>query len=125
MVIVLVYWKILRGQEEDFKTYWRSAFPVKDRSGLVGEFLSEPTGHEAYPWVTADLRSGNDDFTTFINVGLWRDAETFHEQIGRYFDPARGKLDFEYELRTRALLTPHCWRIGEWPISAGDSQSVE
>ena len=46
MVIVLVYWKIKKGCEEAFKTHWRSGLPVNDRSGLVGEFLSQPTGHE-------------------------------------------------------------------------------
>lgn len=125
MVIVLVYWRILKGQEEDFKSYWRSELSVADRSRLSGEFLSEPTGHETYPWVTADIRSGSDDFTAFINVGLWRDAEAFHEQIGQYFDPAKGKLDFEYELRTRALLTPHCWRLGTWPLPTIDSEGVK
>ena len=52
MEVVFVHWKILNGQEEEFKRYWRSALPVGDRSGLIGEFLSEPTGHEKYDWVT-------------------------------------------------------------------------
>ena len=43
--------------------------PVNDRTGLVGEFLSQPTGHEKYDWVTWDLRSTGTS-TIFINVGL-------------------------------------------------------
>jgi hypothetical protein len=35
---------------------------------MVGEFLSEPTGREKFPWVTEDLRNG--DASRFINVGL-------------------------------------------------------
>jgi len=52
MQIVFVDWRIIKGQESDFKEFWRSAIPVKDRSQMAGEFLSEPTGHETFPWVT-------------------------------------------------------------------------
>jgi hypothetical protein len=119
MEVVFVHWKIFKGQEEQFKQHWRTGLPVNDRSGLVGEFLSEPTGHEKYDWVTWDLR-GTSEFTVFINVGLWADANTFHEQIGKYFNLAKGKLQFEYELRTRALLTPTCWRMGDWRLPIHD-----
>jgi hypothetical protein len=48
MEIVLVHWKVIRGRDGDFKERWRSGLPVNDRTGLIGEFLSEPTGHEKY-----------------------------------------------------------------------------
>ena len=123
MQVVFVHWKILKGREEEFKHYWRIALPVDDRSGLVAEFLSEPSGHQKYEWVTWDLR-GTEEFTVFINIGIWANAETFHEQIGRYFNPAKGKLEFEYELRTRALLTPKCWRMGDSHMPVHDSGGV-
>ena len=123
MEIVFVHWKILRGREDEFKTYWRSGLPVDDRTGLIGEFLSEPTGHEKYDWVTWDLR-GTNEFTVFINVGLWFDAGTFHEQIGKYFNSEKGKLAFEYELRRRALLSPSCWRMGDAGLPVHDSGGV-
>jgi hypothetical protein len=102
--------------------YWREAVPVEDRSMMVGEFLSEPTGNEKFPWVTEDLR--NRDASRFINVGLWASAEAFHMQIARYFDPAAGKRSFEFELRRRALLTPACWRMGDWQLPIHDSEGV-
>ncbi len=89
---------------------------------MVGEFLSEPTGHELYEWITWDLRAAN--AKKFINVGLWADADAFHDQIGRYFNPTAGKMPFEVELRRRALLTPAGWRMGNWHLPDHDSEGV-
>ena len=122
MQIVLVDWLIKKGQEPNFMTYWKTTLPVKDRSKMVGEFLSEPTGHETFPWVTWDLRK--DEATRFINVGLWATAEDFHAQIGAYFDPAKGPLDFEFRLRRRALLTPSSWRMGDWKLPSEDDAGI-
>jgi hypothetical protein len=122
MQIVFVDWLIIKGQEKKFKDYWKAALPVEDRSMMVGEFLSEPTEHEKYNWVTWDLR--RDEATRFINIGLWASAEAFHDQIGRYFNPAKGKEDFEFKLRRRALLTPACWRMGDWALPIHDSGGV-
>ena len=120
--IILVDWLIIKGTEPDFKKYWKEAVPVEDRSLMAGEFLSEPDGHVKFPWVTEDLRHG--DASRFINVGLWASAEAFQKQIARYFDPAAGKLPFEFELRRRALLTPACWRVGDWRLPIRDSDGV-
>jgi hypothetical protein len=91
MEIVFVHWRILKGREEKFLDYWKTGLPVNDRKGLVGEFLSQPSGHEKYNWITWDLRSSSGE-TTFINVGMWADPDEFHDQIGRYFNPVGGKL---------------------------------
>lgn len=123
MQIVLVDWKIIPGQEDQFLQEWRSGLPVNDRSRMVGEFLSRVTRDERYPWITWDL-TGDGNFARFINVGLWADAESFHEQIARYFNPAGGKKHFEFELRRRALLSPACWRMGDWPLPNHDSGGV-
>ncbi len=122
MQIVLVDWFIKKGQESDFKAFWKCALPVEDRSMMIGEFLSEPTGHEKFEWVAWDLRKA--DATRFINVGLWASAEAFHDQIGRYFNPAGGEKPFEFKLRRRALLTPACWRMGDWRLPIHDSGGV-
>jgi hypothetical protein len=123
MEIVFVHWRILKGREEKFLDYWKTGLPVNDRKGLVGEFLSQPSGHEKYNWITWDLRSSSEE-TTFINVGMWADPDEFHDQIGRYFNPAGGKLSFEFEIRKRALLTPQCWRMGDWKLPTHDSEGV-
>jgi hypothetical protein len=89
---------------------------------LLIQIVALHTGHEKFPWVTEDLRNGG--ASRFINVGLWASAEAFHEQIARYFDPAAGKRSFEFELRRRALLTPACWRVGDWRLPIRDSSGV-
>ena len=123
MHVVFVDWRITKGKEDDFKKHWKAALPIEDRSRMVGEFLCEPTGHEQFPWITWDLRS-EEGVIRFINVGLWADAEAFHDQVGKYFDPATGKLPFEFALRRRALLTPRCWRMGDWSLPIHDSGGV-
>lgn len=122
MQIVFVDWLITKGQEKEFKSYWKSALPIEDRSLMVGEFLNEPTGHEQFDWVTWDLR--DIQATRFINVGLWASAEAFHDQVGRYFNPAGGLLPFESRLRRRALLNPVCWRMGDWSLPIHDTGGV-
>lgn len=123
MVIVFVHWQITKEREKEFFEHWKSGLPVNDRAGLVGEFLCQPSGPEKYDWVTWDLRS-TDTCTIFINVGMWAEAEAFHEQIGQYFNPAGSKLSFEYAIRKRALLTPKCWRMGDWKLPIHDSGGV-
>jgi len=66
----------------------------------------------------------DDEATRFINVGLWADAEAFHDQIGKYFNPAGGLLPFEFKLRLRALISPDCWRMGGWTLPTSDSEGV-
>jgi len=126
MHIVLVDWKIIPGKEteEAFKKFWRSGLPVNDRSKMVGEFLSAVTSQSSeYPWITWNL-ADSDKYTRFVNVGLWADAAAFHGQIGQYFNPENGKMDFEFELRKRSLLSPECWRMGDWPLPKHDSGGV-
>jgi hypothetical protein len=122
MQIVLVDWLIKKGREKDFKSHWKAALPIDDRSLMVGEFLSEVTGHERFPWITWDLRE--EEGARFINVGLWASADAFHDQVGRYFSPAGGLLDFEARLRRRALLNPVCWRMGDWALPVHDTGGV-
>jgi hypothetical protein len=124
MHIVLVDWKIISGQEEDFLRAWRAEMTVNDRARMVGEFLSKVVPRsEEFPWITWDDLI-DVTFTRFINVALWADAESFHDQIGRYFNPAGGKQPYEYELRRRALLSPGCWRMGDWRLPVHDSGGV-
>ena len=109
MRIVLVEWRIRKGEEEQFLEYWSKRVPVLDRSGLIGEFLSRVESRQQYPWITWEL---NERWTTFVNVGLWREASNFEEQIGRYMDDTRPPMAFEAERRRRVLVAPERWRMG-------------
>ena len=51
MVIVLIHWKIKRDCVDDFLTFWKTKACIKDRSGLVGEFLSEVQSEKDCEWI--------------------------------------------------------------------------
>ena len=110
MRIILVEWRIRKGQEQQFLDYWSTRLPISDRSGLIGEFLSGIESREQYPWINWDL---HDQWTTFVNVGLWRAGADFEEQIGRYIDDTRPPLAFEAERRRRVFVAPQRWRMGK------------
>ncbi len=122
MHIVLVNWKIIPGEESDFELFWKTKVKVEDRSKMVGEYLSKVEPASAFNWITWDLEGAG--YTPYINVGIWADANDFHDQIKAYFKPTNGKADFEHELRTRALLAPELWRTGQFPLPSGDSPGV-
>ena len=109
MRIVLIEWRIRKGQEEQFLEYWSKRAVVQDRSGLIAEFLSRVESPQQYPWITWEF---DERWTTFVNVGLWRDASDFEEQIGRYMDDTRPPLAFEAERRRRVMVAPERWRVG-------------
>lgn len=119
--VVLVEWKIRKGREAEFLKYWDTRSTIPDRAGLIGEFLAGPESREQWPflrWVTPTERP---DVAVFYNIGLWRDAPSFQEQVGRFIDPDRAPLDFEAEPRARIVLAPQRWRAGRTPLPGKDS----
>ena len=85
MVVVLIHWKIVPGRVAEFLTYWKQRAVIQDRSGLIGEFLSEAHSTAEFDWITWDVTEGRSDCRSFINVGLWSDAMAFQDQIAKYF----------------------------------------
>lgn len=121
MVIVLIHWKIKPDLVDKFLKYWRTKVVVQDRKGLIGEFLSEACHTSEFSWITWDLTGCEGVYRSFINVGMWDNAEDFREQIGKYFEGKAQPKDFEYEMRTRTVLRPTCWRIGDSSLPLHDS----
>ncbi len=119
--IVLVEWRIKKGQESEFLNYWSTRATIEDRTGLVGEFLSRVEDQTQFPWMVWDLNPG---WTTFVNVGFWRNGADFQQQIGRFIDNSRPPLAFEAERRRRVLVAPERWRIGATPMISTDHPSV-
>ena len=125
MVIVLIHWKIIPNRVDDFLKFWKTTVVVENRHGLIGEFLSEPHSPAEYPWITWDIMGCEGKYRSFINVGYWVDAEEFHEQVGKYIPKTPSeKKDFEYEPRLRTVLKPKCWRMGDAPVPAHDSEDT-
>lgn len=121
MRIVLVEWRIKKDREDEFLEYWSTRATVQDRSGLIGEFLSRVESRDEYPWMAWDL---DERWSTFVNVGLWREGADFQEQIGRFLDTARPAMAFEAERRRRVLVAPERWRTGGTALPVSEHQLV-
>jgi heme-degrading monooxygenase HmoA len=119
--LVLVEWRIKKGREQEFLDYWSTRATVEDRSGLIGEFLSKVEDQKQYPWMVWDLDPA---YTTYVNVGFWRDGDAFQQQIGRFIDNSKPPQDFEAQKRRRVLVAPERWRMGATPWTFTDHPSV-
>ena len=120
--IVGVEWRIKKGQENEFLEYWSTRSTIPDRSGLVAEFLSRVESREQFPWMVWEFNEG---WTTFINVGIWREGADFQQQIGRFIDNTRPPLAFEADRRRRIFLAAERWRIGNTPLLKDDHPAVK
>jgi hypothetical protein len=89
--------------------YWSKRSTVPDRSGLIGDFLSRVESRNEFPWITWEL---DERWTTFVNVGLWREGADFQQQFGRFIDDTRPLMTFEAARRRRVLVAPQRWRGG-------------
>jgi hypothetical protein len=121
MRIILVEWRIRKDHEDEFLEYWSSRATVADRSGLIGEFLSRVESRNEYPWIVWEL---DERWTTFVNVGLWREGAEFQQQVGRFIDDARPPMAFEAERRRRVLVAPERWRTGGTALPVSEHQLV-
>lgn len=122
--IIVVEWKIKKGHEQEFLDYWSTKSTIPDRTGLIAEFMSGEESREQFPWINwAATESG--DYTTFYNVGFWRNADDFMGQIGKYIDNKRPPLAFEADHRHRVFLAPLRWRIGQASLPAKDAEGVK
>jgi hypothetical protein len=120
--IVLVEWRIKKGSEQAFLDYWSTRATIEDRSGLVAEFLSKVEDQNQFPWMVWNL---DPNWTTYVNVGIWRAGADFQQQIGRFIDNSRPPLEFEADRRRRVLVAPERWRIGGTPLLGKDHPDVK
>jgi hypothetical protein len=120
LILVLIHWRIkpTPDAEKSFFDYWTTMALINDKSNLTGEFLSAPLPANQFPFRVDDLFFGHGllDCRHFINVGIWKDWESFYEQVGKYINDDQPILDFEAERRTRTVLKVQHWRIGQWPL---------
>lgn len=123
LCIVVVHWKIKLGKEAEFLNYWSTRSVVENRSGLVSEHLSSVEDRDRASWITWQTLSPT--YTSYFNVGVWRDLDAFQDQIGRYIDNNRPPLPFEAERRERILLAPEAWRIGRSTLPMADAPGVK
>lgn len=125
MRIVAVEWKIKKGREQEFIDYWSTRSTIPNRDGLIAEFLSGVDSKDKWPWINWTGPIDKPGITTYYNVGLWRDGDSFQDQIGKFVDNNRPPLDFEAEKRTRVFLAPQRWRVGETALPKKDSDGTK
>lgn len=77
-----------------------------------------PLSAKGFPFLVNDLASkpGDIPHRSFINVGYWKDWESFYQQVGHNFRDDKDPLPFEAEKRSRTILEPTEWRIGGWRL---------
>lgn len=125
MVIVLIWWRILPTDQavQAFLEWWKSHATIADDSALAGEFLSSPLPAGSLPFASDDLSPADGSYRAFVNVGLWRDLESFYSQVGQYFNDDAPPREFEAQRRRRTILVPQAMRLGGWDLLAALSSS--
>lgn len=126
MVIILVHWQIKKGFEEQFVAAWRK-MSIGQKSGLYREVLTSVEQNLTDPkFNTYSISDPN--YTTFINIGMWKSLEAFDEAIGKYVqkptsyeaEDGRKKItitleEYEFKLRERVVLKKVLDRGGQLP----------
>jgi hypothetical protein len=128
MIVCLIHWKIRKGLEPKFISAWQTTYTIKNRVGLIGEYLSEVKTDADFPWITWPIRCANDynqrHCTHYINVAMWESADRFQAEIAANFNDTMPALDFEIERRRRVLVEPTQWRTGQSRPPTQDSVGV-
>src|ERR1051326_9480493 len=124
MIIALIHWRIRPDDESisAFLHHWKTNNTIRDRTGLMAEFLSDSLPMSQFPYITWHLDSESlGNFKSYVTVGLWQDAHAFREQVAAYFNDEKPMLPFEQYRRRRVVFEPVSWRSGEAPVPAFDS----
>src|SRR3989338_7920999 len=99
--IFLVKWMIHRGREPEFIKYWKEKMNKFRNDGLFREILSEVNDNVSEKYQSwKDL--SNDEYTTFINVGIWSSLEELDNALSKFMSEQK---PFEYKFRERYALT--------------------
>jgi hypothetical protein len=119
VVVVLVHWLIRPGLENKFEDRWR-AMTVDAHAGLYREILTSLEKSREEPQSSDKFHTfsiGDPFYTTYINIGMWENLESFDAAIGKYIPEAKieerdGRRfqtveleEFEFKLRERVVLT--------------------
>jgi hypothetical protein len=107
MIVVLVHWRITRGRETEFETFWMKKSSLDKPAGLVVEVLTTEAPIKA-PF--SAFEPGGGDCGHYYNVALWHSAEAFRSAVAQHLDEA--PHSFEHSQRTRHAFEAVAWRRG-------------
>lgn len=135
MLVILVHWLIKKGFEnhQKFEAMWRK-MTIDPNSGLYREILAVPEHAEDAKFNTFSIT--DPEYDTYINIGIWKDIESFNAAVSKYIQPAERRAplagpakdvemlavyqhDFEFKVRERIVLKKFLDRKGaaEWPTA--------
>lgn len=134
MVIIMVHWLIKKGfsHEQKFKETWEK-MTIQPNTGLYREMLTTVELDSDPKFNTFSLT--DEAYTTFINIGIWKDLASFDEAVGKYImaPERRAPLakpdtemnaiylqDFEFKLRERVILSKVLDRKGALEFPEAD-----
>lgn len=120
MIVIMVHWLIKKGieNEEAFEAMWKQ-MKVEPNTGLYREVLTQPVTAQDEKFNTFSIT--DNAYTTYINIGVWKDLESFDAAVGQYIQPPEKRTpingpykdremlavyrhDFEFKIRERVIL---------------------
>lgn len=120
MLVILVHWLIKKGieNEQAFEAMWRR-MTIQPNTGLYREVLTRPVQAEDAKFNTFSIT--DNAYTTYINIGIWKDLQSFDDAVGKYIQPPERRKpsggpyketemlavyrhDFEFKIRERVIL---------------------
>lgn len=125
MITLLVQWHIRNECKSEFLKAWNEIMKPLDTTGLYYEILTEVnTESSDARYHSLDLE--NPHYSTFINIGIWREIDDFEKAIGGFLPPIKEVYDedakenkvqilmnkYEYKLRDRIVLNVEQIRKG-------------
>jgi hypothetical protein len=128
MMAALIHWLVKpdKRSKSAFLKHWKAKNTIGNRSGLIAEFLSNSLPIADFPYITWHLDGESlGDFTSYVTIGLWANADDFKDQIANYFNDSNPMLPFEKYRRRRVVFKPIEWRIGLTRLPSEDSKGVK
>jgi hypothetical protein len=103
MVVIMVHWLIKRGVENEqaFKAMWQK-MTVQPNTGLYREFLTKAEEAEDPKFNTFSLT--DPAYITYINIGFWKDIESFDAAVGKYIAPPELRKPLEGSMKDTEML---------------------
>lgn len=121
--IGLICWKVKRSKVKEFPSFWKSELKIKNKKGLIFEFLSrvEPTDDDMFTWQIYKEKGVN-----YINVGIWNSKKDFLREMNKMpRDILEKTKPFKWGKTIRIWLTPEKIRKGERPLKPEDAEYVD
>jgi len=119
VIVIMVHWLIKKGieNEQAFEETWKK-MTIQPNTGLYREVLTRPVEAEDAKFNTFSIT--DNAYTTYINIGIWKDFQSFDDAVGKYIQPperrkplsgpnkdremlAVYRQDFEFKIRERVI----------------------